>query len=66
MSAGNLQTAHGICPEHGPTKVERNAMVWGLGDVVMVLFTCGLWLAARAACAPAWKCSTCGRKARRV
>lgn len=65
MATGTIETSRGFCPTcKTHTKVERNSMVWGCGDVVMVLFSCGLWVLGRILLRPAWRCSQCGSKAR--
>jgi hypothetical protein len=66
MARGNMKVGQRYCATCGKTaKCERNATVWGLGDVVMVLFTLGAWLllkfAFNAGSNP-WRCSECGAR----
>ena len=42
------------------TKCERPDLSWGVGDLVMVLLTCGLWVIVRFLFRSGWKCSDCG------
>ena len=64
MAAGNMKATQRRCGQCGKaTKHERNAMVMGCGDVVMVLLTLGLWLPLRLmlnAMSNPWRCSECG------
>ena len=56
-----MEQSSGTC-RHCMTRVklERPAMVWGCGDLVMVLLTCGLWALGKILMRPAWRCSVCG------
>ncbi len=45
--------------------VTRNSMVWGCGDLIMVLVTCGAWLVVRFAhnySTNPWRCQRCGAR----
>ena len=64
MAKGTLEISSGHCPHcNTRTKLERNSMVWGCGDLVLVLITCGLWALVRILMRPNWRCSVCGSKA---
>jgi ribosomal protein L37AE/L43A len=64
MAVGNLQITRARCPVCAKdTKMERPAQVWGMGDLIMVVMTLGLWIIAKRASRPAWRCSDCGSKA---
>ena len=41
-------------------KFERPSAVWGVGDLVMVMATCGLWALLRLLSVQPWRCSVCG------
>jgi hypothetical protein len=46
-------------------KFERNAIMWGLGDFVMVLITFLLWVPLKLAFYSwqnPWRCSACGSR----
>lgn len=61
MATGNLQIGRSFCPSCGIMRtVERNANVWGAGDIVMTLFTCGMWILVRFLARSRWRCSVCG------
>lgn len=64
MAKGSIEISQIDCGTCGRlTKAERNATVWGVGDLVMVVFTLGLWAVAKLAIGGApWRCSTCGTK----
>jgi hypothetical protein len=55
MAVGNLQVR----------KFEKNAMVWGGGDLVLVLLTWGVWAILKLEfnlAANPWRCSSCGAR----
>ena len=64
MTRGNLQISRKFCPACSTnTKCERNATVWGCGDVFLVFFSCGLWLIPKWMFnnySNPWRCSLCG------
>jgi ribosomal protein L37AE/L43A len=62
MARGNLEVSQQHCPSCGKSvKAERNARVWGGGDLIMVVFTLGLWAVIKlAAGGQAWRCAGCG------
>jgi len=63
MAVGNLQVSRGRCPTcKAKTKLERNAQVWGFGDLVMIFLTLGLWVVLKFWMRPALRCSQCGSK----
>jgi hypothetical protein len=50
------------CCQHS-TKFESNTMVWGFGDLVMLVLTAGAWLVIRGIwdlVGNPWRCATCG------
>lgn len=64
MATGGTEVKRAHCPVCAKaTKVERPAAVWGVGDLVMVLATLGLWVIAKRASRAAWRCAECGSKA---
>ena len=65
MATGNMQITRAACPVCAKdTKMERPAQVWGMGDLIMVLMTVGLWAVVKVMSRPAWRCSECGSKAK--
>ena len=66
MATGNLKVSRRRCGQCGTvTKCERTGMVWGCGDIIMVLLTMGLWCIVRIfinAAANPWRCSECGKR----
>ena len=64
MAAGNLRVSRRSCRVCGKaTKFERNATVWGLGDLIMILCTLGAWVILRGLAngsSNPWCCATCG------
>lgn len=64
MATGGTEIKRAHCPVCAKlTKVERPAMVWGAGDLIMVVATLGVWAIAKATARSAWRCSECGSKA---
>jgi hypothetical protein len=67
MATGNLKVSQRRCNVCGKmTKCERNGMIWGCGDPIMVFITVGLWCIARFIVNEAmnpWRCSECGKRA---
>lgn len=63
---GTLSVTRRLCPQCGtPTKFERNATVWGAGDLIMILMTVLLWLPLKLgwnALTNPWRCAACGSK----
>lgn len=60
---GNVEFSSGRCAHCNELrKLERPSQVWGAGDLIMVLFTFGLWAVVKLMARPAWHCSTCGSK----
>lgn len=61
MGKGNLQVSSHYCNIcRGRVKFERNAVVWGLGDFVMVVITSGLWAIIKLIYVAPWRCAICG------
>jgi hypothetical protein len=51
------------CPTCGTvTKFERHVTAMGCGDLIMVIFTVGLWLLIRQVWKPPFRCSVCGSR----
>lgn len=47
-------------------KFEKNAMVWGCGDLLLVVVTFGVWAVIRFVAdlmVNPWRCSVCGTRA---
>ena len=67
MATGNLKVKKSFCKGcNKNTKVERNGIIWGLGDFILVLFSAGLWALLRImlnAIVNPWRCSECGTRA---
>ncbi|HEY2092704.1 MAG TPA: hypothetical protein VGJ81_12500 [Thermoanaerobaculia bacterium] len=66
MAVGNIRIASKPCASCGRVqKFERNALVWGGGDLVLVLLTWGAWailkILINAGTNP-WRCSRCGAR----
>ena len=63
---GNIEMCSAWCPEcERQVKAERNSAVWGCGDLLMVLFTFGLWVPLRIVLTSGsrrWRCCYCGEK----
>lgn len=63
---GNIKYANRRCPNCDKiVKCQRNGMVWGLGDFIMVLLTAGIWVIIRFifnALLNPWRCADCGMK----
>lgn len=66
MAAGNIKIASKDCKHcNKRTKFERNSLVWGMGDLIMVLLTAGLYLPFRYLIhtfTNPWRCTQCGSK----
>jgi len=64
--AGTLQVTQRQCPTCArPVSAERSAAVWGVGDLLMILVTCGAWLPLKFAWnfwRNPWRCKTCGAR----
>mgnify|MGYP003392431584 CR=1 FL=1 len=64
MATGNLKVKNAYCKKCAKsTKVERNGMIWGMGDFILVILTAGLWVLLRFvlnAMTNPWRCSECG------
>lgn len=66
MATGTMENARGYCPDCDKyTKIERNSMVWGCGDLIMIFITFGAWVLVRFVFRPEWRCSKCGAKSRK-
>jgi len=67
MATGNIRKTIKYCDTcMGHSSHERNGMVWGLGDFIMVLFTLGTWVLIRWGMNKffnPWRCSICGNRA---
>lgn len=68
MAIGNMQVAQKFCPTCNKiVKVERNSMTWGMGDLIMLVITVGVWIPLKFifhwATSP-WRCSQCGTRAK--
>lgn len=66
MATGNIKVTSKFCKQcDKQTKVERNGMIMGCGDLIMVCCTFGLWLIFRViynAILNPWCCKECGSK----
>ncbi len=66
MATGNSRVRSFECKAcNSTTKFERNGMIWGMGDFILVLLTAGLWIVLRLimnAVANPWRCSGCGKR----
>jgi hypothetical protein len=66
MAVGNLRVSSRPCSSCGQVrKFEKNAMVWGGGDLVLVLLTWGAWALLKIIINLAgnpWRCSVCGTR----
>jgi hypothetical protein len=66
MATGNIKVKNARCKHcNNLVKAERNGMIWGLGDFIMVLLTLGLWAVLRwvsNALSNPWRCSKCGKR----
>ncbi|CAA0121103.1 Uncharacterised protein [BD1-7 clade bacterium] len=66
MAAGNIKVTSKHCKKcNERTKFERNSLVWGAGDLIMVLLTAGLYLPFRFlihALTNPWRCTKCGSR----
>jgi hypothetical protein len=63
MAKGTIEVSSGHCSHCATrTKLERNSLVWGCGDLVMVVITCGFWALGKVLMREAWRCSVCGSK----
>src|SRR5215813_2011364 len=64
MARGAIQVKQGYCPHCGLlTKCERNSLVWGGGDLILIVFSFGGWLVLKLlwnALVNSWRCSRCG------
>jgi hypothetical protein len=59
MQRVKTKHAHcGICK--ADQKFERHVTAMGVGDLVMGICTCYLWILLRYAMSPPWRCATCG------
>lgn len=67
MAVGNLRATSRACGQCGTVrKFEKNSMVWGCGDLVMVLVTFGAWVIVRFIAdmiVNPWRCLVCGNRA---
>ena len=64
MSRGDMKISRGHCNGCGcMSQLERNGSVWGGGDLIMVLLSCGLWAGLKVLfnrVRNPWRCVTCG------
>jgi len=64
MSRGNLKISRGRCNGCGcMSQLERNGNVWGGGDFILVLLSCGLWAGLKVLfnrVRNPWRCMACG------
>jgi hypothetical protein len=67
MAVGNLRVSSRMCATCGTVrKFEKNAMVWGCGDLLLVVVTFGIWIIIRYVAdlmVNPWRCSVCGTRA---
>ena len=67
MAVGNLRVSSRTCSTCQTTrKFEKNALVWGCGDLIMILVTFGVWLLLKFGfdlASNPWRCSVCGTRA---
>ena len=65
MAVGNLRVSSRMCATCGTVrKFEKNAMVWGCGDLLLVVVTFGIWVIIRYVAdymVNPWRCSVCGQ-----
>lgn len=63
---GNTQITSKYCHScNKQMKFEKNSMIWGCGDLVMVILTFGGWLVIRLIMdffSNPWRCKECGSK----
>lgn len=60
---GTIEISSGLCLNcKTRTKLERNSMIWGCGDLVLAVITCGAWALIRVLSRDSWRCSACGSK----
>ncbi len=66
MARGTTQVKNGFCKQcNKSVKTEKNATVWGVGDLVMVMLTAGGWLVLKLisnGISNPWRCYECGCK----
>lgn len=57
------QTESKTCKKCGTvTKHERHITAMGCGDLIMVIFTFGIWIIIREVFKPKFRCSVCGKE----
>lgn len=66
MATGNFRMSRRFCKSCNASKnCQRNGMVWGMGDLILVLLSFGVWvifkLAFNALLNP-WRCADCGAR----
>lgn len=66
MAAGNIKVSRKQCKScNKNTKFERNSLQWGMGDLIMVLITMGIYVPFRFilhSVTNPWRCSECGHR----
>jgi len=66
MATGNLKISRHYCKCcQKNVKTERSGMVWGCGDLILVVLTLGGWCIIRIVfdgVLNPWRCSECGKR----
>jgi hypothetical protein len=63
---GTYKSKQALCQQCGARKrFEKNSMIWGCGDLIMIILTFGIWMVLRFAgdfLLNPWRCKDCGGK----
>ncbi len=66
MSVGNLTYKSYYCRHCQKIALHvKNASEWGMGDIIMMVISCGVWVILRAMADIVfhkWRCGVCGTK----
>lgn len=66
MATGNIKLSSSFCENcDKQTKREKNGMVFGMGDLIMVCGTLGAWIVLKVlgdCIFNPWRCTNCGNK----